>query len=149
MGVVKKLYPFKEATYTWDKFEAVDAEIIRQGQRAQKALTGGGIVCPGSPSSIPMGPAPLFPSLRLPRTETSLEHYQALSDVASDAISGLGATITHHHAGRTQLPSVVRQGSGPAFPGYVGWRKIAVDPDWIMNPGMLLDRLPDHLKIVG
>jgi len=26
--------------------------------------------------------------------------------------------------------------------------KNAVDPDWIMNPGMLLDR-SNHLKIVG
>jgi alkyldihydroxyacetonephosphate synthase len=145
MGVVSFTF---ETAYTWDKFEAVDTEIIRRVSEAQKALTGGGIVCRRFSFLYPDGPAPYYSVVAPSTHETSLEHYQALSDVASDAISELGATITHHHAvGRSFRPWYDKE-VDPLFRDMLAGAKNAVDPDWIMNPGMLLDR-SNHLKIVG
>ena len=109
---------------------------------------GGGIVCRRFSFLYPDGPAPYYSVVAPSTHETSLEHYQALSDVASDAISELGATITHHHAvGRSFRPWYDKE-VDPLFRDMLAGAKNAVDPDWIMNPGMLLDR-SNHLKIVG
>jgi hypothetical protein len=69
MGVVSFTF---ETAYTWDKFEAVDTEIIRRVSEAQKALTGGGIVCRRFSFLYPDGRRPIIPSLRLPRTRRAL-----------------------------------------------------------------------------
>ena len=102
MGIVSFTF---ETAYTWDKFEAVDTEILRRVREAQKEITGGGVVCRRFSFLYPDGPAPYYSVVAPSTLDKSLEDYEALSNVASDALSELGATITHHHAvGRNFRP---------------------------------------------
>jgi alkyldihydroxyacetonephosphate synthase len=145
MGVVSFTF---ETAYTWDKFEAVDTEIIRRIKEAQKEITGGGIVCRRFSFLYPDGPAPYYSVVAPSTHDKSLEQYQALSDVASDAITELGATITHHHAvGRSFRPWYDKEVDPLAREMMAGAKQV-VDPKWIMNPGMIIDR-PPHFKMVG
>jgi len=145
MGIVSFTF---ETAYTWDKFEEVDTEIIRRVKQAQSEITGGGIVCRRFSFLYPDGPAPYYSVVAPSTHERSLQDYQALSNAASDALSELGATITHHHAvGRSFRPWYDKE-IDPLVRKMMSGAKNEIDPNWIMNPGMLLDR-PPHFKIVG
>lgn len=145
MGVVSFTF---ETAYTWDKFEAVDTEILRRVSEAQKEITGGGVVCRRFSFLYPDGPAPYYSVVAPSTIHRSLEDYQALSNAASDALSELGATITHHHAvGRSFRPWYDKE-VDPLVRKMLAGAKNEIDPNWIMNPGLLLDR-PAHFKIVS
>ena len=62
-----------------------------------------------------------------------------IKSAASDAIMAAGGTITHHHAvGRLHRPWYDRQ--RPAlFTEALRAAKRAVDPNAVMNPGVLID----------
>ena len=58
---------------------------------------------------------------------------------ASEVIIEAGGTITHHHAvGRDHRPWYDRQRPEP-FAAALAAAKSAVDPDWMLNPGVLID----------
>jgi alkyldihydroxyacetonephosphate synthase len=58
---------------------------------------------------------------------------------ASETLSGLGATITHHHAvGRDHRPWYDRQRPEP-FAVALRAAKAALDPVGVLNPGVLVD----------
>jgi alkyldihydroxyacetonephosphate synthase len=72
--------------------------------------------------------------------EKNIEHYQVLSNVASDALLELGATITHHHAvGRSFRPWYDKE-IDPGFVRIMKAIKREIDPKWVLNPGILFDR---------
>jgi len=145
MGVVSFTF---ETAYTWDKFESIDTEVIRRLKKAQEEITGGGIVCRRFSFLYPDGPAPYYTVVAPSDHSRSLEDYQALSDVASDALTELGGTITHHHAvGRSFRPWYDKE-VDPLYRAMLAGAKNTIDPNWIMNPGMILDR-PAHFKMVG
>jgi len=145
MGVVSFTF---ETAYTWDKFEALDTEIIRRLRECQKQVTGGGIVCRRFSFLYPDGPAPYY-SIVAPSTHArSLEDYQTLSDVASDTLMELGGTITHHHAVGRSFRPWYDQEVDPLVRRMFAGAKNEIDPNWIMNPGMIVDK-PAHFKIVS
>jgi|TARA_R110001599_G_scaffold82062_3_gene221139 alkyldihydroxyacetonephosphate synthase len=145
MGIVSFTF---ETAYTWDIFKEIDTEIMARMADAEKRITGGGIVCRRFSFLYPDGPAPYY-SIMAPSTHARcLEDYQALSDVASDTLTELGATITHHHAvGRTFRPWYDKE-VDPLYRKALGAIKGELDPNWIMNPGLLVDK-PKNFKIVG
>ncbi|KUM78473.1 hypothetical protein AQI70_13505 [Streptomyces curacoi] len=56
----------------------------------------------------------------------------------SEAITGCGGTITHHHAvGRDHRPWYDRQRPAP-FSAALTAAKYALDPAGVLNPGVLL-----------
>ena len=68
-----------------------------------------------------------------------LEMWAELKKAASDAVIENGGTITHHHAvGRDHMPWY-RQQRPPLFEAALRAAKSAVDPQGILNPGILLD----------
>lgn len=145
MGIVSFTF---ETAYTWDKFEAVDTEILRRVREAQKEIMGGGVVCRRFSFLYPDGPAPYYSVVAPSTLERSLEDYEALSNAASDALSELGATITHHHAvGRNFRPWYDKE-IDPLVRKMMAGAKNEIDPNWIMNPGLLIDR-PAHFRIVS
>jgi alkyldihydroxyacetonephosphate synthase len=145
MGIVSFTF---ETSYTWDKFEEADTEIMRRVRDTLDQVTGGGILCRRFSFLYPDGPAPYYSIMAPSNHGNALEGYQALHDAASDALMDVGATITHHHAvGRSFRPWYDKE-VDPLYRKALGAVKKEFDPNWIMNPGLLIDR-PQGLKIVG
>jgi alkyldihydroxyacetonephosphate synthase len=61
----------------------------------------------------------------------------AIKAVAGDAVLAAGGTITHHHAiGRDHRRWYDRQRPQP-FADAMHAAKAMLDPDWLLNPGVL------------
>jgi alkyldihydroxyacetonephosphate synthase len=77
------------------------------------------------------------------RRGEELEQWEAIKRAASDAVIEAGGTITHHHAvGRDHRPWYDRQHPAP-FAAALRAAKAAVDPQGILNPGVLIDPARD------
>lgn len=121
---------------------------LRRVKEAQDKLCGGGIVCRRFSFLYPDGPAPYYSVVAPSNITRSLEDYTVLHDVASDAVCDLGATITHHHAvGQSFRPWYDKE-IDPLVRKMFAGAKNQIDPNWIMNPGMIVDK-PSGLKIVS
>lgn len=145
MGIVSFTF---ETSYTWDKFEKADTEIMERVWAAIKESTGGGILCRRFSFLYPDGPAPYYSIMAKSNHDNALEAYQYISNAASDALMDVGATITHHHAvGKSFRPWYDKE-VDPLYRKALAAVKGELDPNWIMNPGLLIDR-PKPLKIVG
>ncbi|MGZ8765837.1 MAG: FAD-binding oxidoreductase, partial [Acidimicrobiia bacterium] len=74
--------------------------------------------------------------------QARLDQWAVIKQAAADALLAHGGTITHHHAvGRDHRPWYDRQ-RPDLFADALRAAKRAVDPDAILNPGVLLDA--DH-----
>jgi alkyldihydroxyacetonephosphate synthase len=87
----------------------------------------------------PDGPAPYFTFLGRARPGAELEQWAQLKQVASEALTRAGGTITHHHAvGRTHRPWYDLE--RPAlFARALTAVKAQLDPAGLLNPGVLVD----------
>jgi alkyldihydroxyacetonephosphate synthase len=89
----------------------------------------------------PDGPAPYYTVIAPIRRGEEVERWWAIKRAVSDAIISEGGTITHHHAvGRDHRPWYDLQRPEP-FAAALRGAKAAVDPEGIMNPGVLMDPL--------
>jgi alkyldihydroxyacetonephosphate synthase len=89
----------------------------------------------------PDGPAPYYTVLAPARRGEEVEQWAAIKAAVSEVILAEGATITHHHAiGRDHRPWYDRQRPDP-FAAALRGAKAAVDPQGVMNPGVLVDPL--------
>ena len=85
----------------------------------------------------PDGPAPYYTVLAPGRTGSLVTQWDEVKAAASEAILAAGGTITHHHAvGRTHRPWYDRQRPDP-FAAALRAAKAAVDPDDVLQPGLL------------
>jgi alkyldihydroxyacetonephosphate synthase len=137
MGVIADTF---ETAVTWDRFPAFHAEVTRRISDVLKRVT-------GKPASVtcrfthvyPDGPAPYFTFQGLARMSSLLEQWQEIKAEANDVVVAAGGTITHHHAiGRDHRPGYARE-CPPLFGEVLKAAKKAVDPNAIMNPGVLID----------
>jgi alkyldihydroxyacetonephosphate synthase len=130
-----------ETAVTWDRFDALHAEVVAavEGALAAQGAAGGFVTCRLT-HAYPDGAAPYFTVIAPARRGSELEQWDELKAAASDALAAAGGTITHHHAvGRDHRPWYDRQ--RPALYGEVlRAAKSALDPPWICNPGVLVDR---------
>ena len=133
LGVVSETF---ESAVTWDRFPAFHEQVI---EATRAAL--------GEPCRVtcrlthvyPDGPAPYFTVLAPARRGEEVAQWQEVKRAASDAILQAGGTITHHHAvGRDHRPWYDAQRPEP-FAAALRAAKGAVDPQGILNPGVLLD----------
>jgi alkyldihydroxyacetonephosphate synthase len=132
-GVFAETY---ETAITWESFEELVA-VVRE--RVREALGGDGRVTCRLTHVYPDGAAPYFTVLAPARRGEELAQWQEVKDAASEVILGAGGTITHHHAvGRDHRPWYDRQRPQP-FADALRAAKSAVDPDGILNPGVLID----------
>jgi alkyldihydroxyacetonephosphate synthase len=125
-----------ETAITWDRFEAFVAEVR---ERAAAALGSDGRLTCRITHAYPDGAAPYFTVLAPARRGAELEQWDEVKAAASEAIAAAGGTITHHHAvGRDHRPWYDRQRPDP-FAAALRAAKAAVDPQGILNPGVLVD----------
>jgi alkyldihydroxyacetonephosphate synthase len=126
-----------ETAITWDRFEEFVAGVR---EAAEGALGGEGRVTCRLTHVYPDGAAPYFTVLAPARRGSELEQWNELKAAASEAITGAGGTITHHHAvGRDHRHWYDRQRPEP-FAAALRAAKATVDPRGTLNPGVLVDR---------
>jgi alkyldihydroxyacetonephosphate synthase len=82
--------------------------------------------------------ASLYFTVAAPEGDDPLARWAAAKRAAMDAIVATGATITHHHAvGTDHLPWLESE-IGPVGVAVLRAAKAALDPDGILNPGVLI-----------
>ena len=129
-----------ETAITWDRFEQFHDTVKAATLAAIRDATGraGQVTCRFT-HVYPDGPAPYFTFHALGRHGALIEQWQAIKNAASDALIEAGGTITHHHAvGRDHRPWYDRE--RPAlFASALRAAKQALDPQALLNPGVLID----------
>jgi len=129
-----------ETAITWDRFENFHDAVKTATERAILEATGvkGEVTCRFT-HIYPDGPAPYFSFHALGRHGALLKQWQAIKTAASDALIAAGGTITHHHAvGRDHRPWYDRQ-RPELFAGALRAVKRDLDPQGLLNPGVLID----------
>ena len=129
-----------ETAITWDRFEAFHDQVKAATAQAIRQATGrpGQVTCRFT-HVYPDGPAPYFSFHALGRHGALLEQWQTIKTAASDAVIDGGGTITHHHAvGREHRPWYDRQ-RPDLFAAALAAAKRTLDPQGILNPGVLID----------
>jgi alkyldihydroxyacetonephosphate synthase len=125
-----------ETAITWERFEGFHEQVLAAARAA--AGEAAHVSCRFT-HVYPDGPAPYYTVIAPARRGEEVEQWAAIKAAASDAIIAAGGTITHHHAvGRDHRPWYDRQRPDP-FAAALRGAKAAVDPNGILNPGVLID----------
>jgi alkyldihydroxyacetonephosphate synthase len=124
MGVLCETF---ETAVTWDKLPALIDAVKELAPTATCRLT----------HVYPDGAAPYFTVLAPADRGDEIAQWAAIKAAVSDAVLAAGGTITHHHAvGREHAPWWARQRPDP-FAAALRAAKSALDPDGLLNPGVL------------
>ena len=135
-GVLSETF---ETAMTWDRMEAFVRDVLARAQAALHETYGAGTVTVRFTHVYPDGAAPYFTLLAPARRGSELEQWDEVKSAASEAVISAGGTITHHHAvGRDHRPWYDRQRPEP-FAEALRAAKKALDPQGILNPGVLVD----------
>jgi alkyldihydroxyacetonephosphate synthase len=129
-----------ETAITWDRFERFHDEVKAATLDAIKRATGraGQVTCRFT-HVYPDGPAPYFTFHALGQHGRLAEQWTEIKSAASDALIAASGTITHHHAvGRQHRPWYDRE-RPPLFAAALKAAKAALDPQGMLNPGVLID----------
>ena len=136
LGVVAETL---ETAITWDRWPQLDAAVRQALQDGLQRLCGGGSVSCRFTHVYPDGPAPYYTFEGLGARGAEIEICDELKKAASDAMMASGGTITHHHAvGRVHRPWYDQERPN-LFADALRSAKKALDPNGVMNPGVLID----------
>jgi alkyldihydroxyacetonephosphate synthase len=135
-----------ETAITWDRFPDFHAEVMETARRAVAEASGGPAEGLGSPRIscrfthvYPDGPAPYYTVLAKARRGDEVAQWDEIKAAVSEAVIDAGGTITHHHAvGRDHRPWYDRQRPDP-FADALRAAKRELDPNAVLNPGVLID----------
>ncbi len=134
-----------ETAITWDKFDDFYKGVQERMLKTLREVTGGECLLSCRFTHIyPDGPAPYFTFYALGSKTgdmaSMLASWRQIKLAANEAVTSLGGTITHHHAvGRDHRPSGYDSQSPTLFrEAFAGARQV-LDPQGIMNPGVLID----------
>ena len=127
-----------ETAVTWDRFDAFHAAVIEATTRAATEIAGHAVVTTRLTHVYPDGAAPYFTVIAPGKATGRVAQWDEIKRAASEAILAHGGTITHHHAvGRDHRPFYDRE-RPDLFARALGAAKSALDPQGIMNPGVLV-----------
>ncbi|MGH2989915.1 MAG: FAD-binding oxidoreductase, partial [Solirubrobacterales bacterium] len=135
-----------ETAITWDRFEGFHERMMDTARRAVAEASGAPAAGEGSPRVscrfthvYPDGPAPYYTVLAPARRGSEVEQWDEIKAAVSETLIAAGGTITHHHAvGRDHRPWYDRQRPDP-FATALRAAKRALDPQGVLNPGVLVD----------
>ena len=135
-----------ETAITWDRFADFHQRVMETARGAIAEACGAPPNGPGSPRLMcrfthvyPDGPAPYYTVLCPARRGGEVEQWDEIKAAVSQTVIEAGGTITHHHAvGRDHRPWYDRQRPDPFAAALCGAKR-AVDPNGILNPGVLID----------
>jgi alkyldihydroxyacetonephosphate synthase len=143
-----------ETAVTWDRFGDFYRGVRDDVVSAILRTTGR----PGSVSCrfthvYPDGPAPYFTYSALGSADgdlaSSLAAWREIKLASNESVTGRGGTITHHHAvGRDHRGGYERE-APPLYRAALAAAKARLDPQGILNPGVLLDPIDRSVGITG
>ena len=142
-----------ETAITWERFAEFYNNVKADMARAIQQATGhpGQLTCRMT-HVYPDGPAPYF-TLAARAADGSvasaLSAWREIKQAANEAVIRHGGTITHHHAVGRDHRSGYEQEVDPLFRRMLQAAKHSVDPQGILNPGVLFDPLNRPLGITG
>jgi alkyldihydroxyacetonephosphate synthase len=129
-----------ETSITWDRWPEFDAEVRQRVGRALTEVLGEGhhLSCRFTHVYVD-GPAPYYSFSGPVSLGSEHSQWQEIKDAATDAVVSAGGTVTHHHAvGRMHKPGYTRQ-VPPLQIEAMKSIKRTLDPNGILNPGVLFD----------
>jgi alkyldihydroxyacetonephosphate synthase len=129
-----------ETAITWERFESFHDKIKTATERAIVEATGraGQVTCRCT-HVYPDGPAPYFTFHAAGRHGELSTQWLTIKAVGLDAVIANGGTVTHHHAvGRDHRRWYDRQ-RPPLFAAALKAAKATMDPQALLNPGVLID----------
>lgn len=137
LGLVNETF---ETAITWDRFDAFVATIKSVAEEALRTVGAWpGLVTCRLTHVYPDGAAPYFTVIAPGRRGARLEQWAHVKSAVMDAISQGGGTVTHHHSvGRDHRPGYDAE-RPELFAAQLRAAKSVVDPEWILNPGVLVD----------
>ncbi|MBM3140775.1 MAG: FAD-binding oxidoreductase [Chloroflexi bacterium] len=128
-----------ETSITWERWPEFDRRVRAALHAALDEVCGGGTVNCRFTHVYTDGPAPYYTYAGRYREGLTAEDAYAVRKAGLDAFIEHGGTVTHHHAvGRLHRPWYDRQ-RPELFARALRAAKREVDPNWVMNPGVLLD----------
>jgi len=134
-----------ETAITWDKFDAFYAGVKERMIKTLREVTGGECRLSCRFTHVyPDGPAPYFTfyavGSKTGDMASMLARWREIKLAANDTVTSLGGTVTHHHAvGRDHRPSGYDQQAPALFREAFAGARQALDPQGMMNPGVLID----------
>jgi alkyldihydroxyacetonephosphate synthase len=135
MGVIAETF---ETAITWDRLDGFVAGVREATAEAVREACGAGVVTCRLTHAYRDGAAPYFTVLAPARRGEEEAAWGAIKRAAAGAVLAGGGTITHHHAvGRDHRPYYERQRPEP-FAAALRAAKDALDPEGLLNPGVLL-----------
>ena len=137
LGIISETF---ETACTWDRFDALRDGVTQAVlDTAEAAGAWPAVVTCRFTHVYPDGPAPYFTVLALGTEPEQLAQWEAIKAAAGTAIGRFGGTITHHHAvGRDHRRWYDAQRPEP-FAAALRAAKAAIDPNAVLNPGVLVD----------
>ncbi len=148
LGVIGDTF---ETAITWDRFTDFHARIMARTAEILEQATGrrGSVTCRFT-HVYPDGPAPYFTFSALGDWERMSEQWREIKLAANEAVVDAGGTVTHHHAvGRDHRPGGYDRQRSDVFARALAGAKAAVDPDGLMNPGVLIDPRGRGVGVTG
>lgn len=129
-----------ETAITWERFPHLYTTVKEATVRAIQEATGrpGWVSCRLT-HVYPDGPAVYFTFSALGNKSALIEQFWTIKQAASTALAQAGGTITHHHAVGRDHRQWYDQERPELFAAALRAAKNALDPQWLLNPGVLID----------
>lgn len=140
-----------ETAITWDKFPDFYEGVTSRVHKVIKEVTGheGSVTCRFT-HIYPDGPAPYFTFQAFGAEDGNLalmlDRWREIKAAANEVVTGLGGTVTHHHAVGRDHRSGYENQTSELFRETLAAAKHRLDPDGILNPGVLIDPIG---RVVG
>ena len=151
LGVIMDTF---ETAITWDRFDAFYTGVKADVSAAIERATGNEALLSCRFTHVyPDGPAPYFTLAVNGAADGSvasaLAAWRDIKAAANEAVTQHGGTITHHHAvGRDHRSGYERE-ADPLFRRVLAAAKRELDPQAVLNPGVLFDPLGRSVGITG
>ena len=130
-----------ETAITWDQWPEFDA-VVREKVGAVLAEVFGphhSLSCRFT-HVYTDGPAPYYTWSGMGTQGGEISQWQIVKDAANEALESAGGTCTHHHAvGRMHRPNAYDRQRPELFAEAIRAAKKRLDPNGILNPGVLID----------
>ena len=130
-----------ETAVTWDRWPDFDAEIrARVGAALSETFGPHHSLSCRFTHVYTDGPAPYYTWSGMGTQGSEIQQWQTIKDAAIEAVVDAGGTVTHHHAvGRMHRPTGYDRQRPELFAESVRAVKKRLDPNGILNPGVLID----------